>query len=320
MMNSRVLITGGTGFTGQHLSKYLHDQGWDIWIADLNKSQDIDNAPYNELKVDMTDPGQVLETVRDIQPAIIYHLAAQSSVGQSWENPGVTIQLNFVGSLNVLEAVRKAAPGCRVLLVGSAEEYGPVPEAHQPIEETLRLDPLNPYGFSKMLQSQAGLYYARQFGIQAFLTRSFNYTGPGQARKFVVPDFAAQIAEIEAGLRPPVMRVGNLTARRDFTDVRDVVQAYHAIAQKGVPGQIYHVGSGTAVAIEWILDQLVGMSRVPIMVEADSSRIRSSDSPLLCADTRRIQSDTGWKAEIPLHITLRDSLNYWREQIGGRSS
>ncbi|WP_172674172.1 GDP-mannose 4,6-dehydratase [Syntrophomonas palmitatica] len=303
-----------TGFSGPYLAEFLLKQGLEVWGTGL-PSQEGNLSPGVILRhADINRIDQILDLLEECRPESIYHLAAQSSVGRSWQEPAETMRVNLEGSINLLEALRKINKACRVLLVGSGEEYGPVSQDELPINESRRPDPKNPYSLSKFFQSMIGLQYFNNYKMDIYLARAFNHTGPGQGRGFVVPDFASQIAAIEAEQQEPVIRVGNLAARRDFSDVRDVARAYWSIMEEGTPGVIYNVGSGRAIAIQEILDYLLYLSPVKIKVEIDPDKFRPVDVPVLYGDISRLRADTNWRPEIPLEKTLKDTLEYWRKK------
>ncbi|MBI2080707.1 MAG: GDP-mannose 4,6-dehydratase, partial [candidate division NC10 bacterium] len=222
---------------------------------------------------------------------------------------------NAGGTVSLLEAAAAAAPGARVLVIGSAEAYGEVEEDDLPLTEDRPLRPLTPYGLSKAAAEKVALFYARSRGLPVLVARAFNHTGPGQEPTFVCSDFARQIARIEAGLTGAVLRVGDLTARRDFSDVRDVVRAYDLLLEKGTPGETYNVCSGRAWSIGEILEILRGLAGTPIAVEADPTRGRSEDVPVLVGSFAKLEAATGWRPAIPLPRTLKDLLDSWRAVV-----
>ena len=265
--------------------------------------------------LDILSKEAIVTLLLEIRPDYIFHLAAQSSVGLSWKNPGLTVDVNIKGSINVMDAVRELYYKPRVLLIGSGEEYGHIRPGETPIREDNLLRPGNIYAATKACQNMIGSIYAQAYDMQMMMVRSFNHIGPGQAPMFVVSDFCKQVAEIEKGLREPVMYVGNLAAKRDFTDVRDVVKAYVGLIQQGVPGETYNMGSGHAVEIRKILDMIISLSEKEIRVEIDPNKIRPVDVPIIEADITKIHELTGWKPQIELNQTIRDTLDYWRMHI-----
>jgi GDP-4-dehydro-6-deoxy-D-mannose reductase len=253
----------------------------------------------------------------EFRPGFVFHLAAQSSVRLSWEKPRLTYQVAFSGQSNVLDAVREEGLEAVVHVACSAEEYGRVAEEELPLREDHPLAPSSPYALSKVIQDYHALFCHRAYGMKVIRTRAFNMTGPGQDSRFVVSDFARQIAEVEAGRREPVLRVGNLEARRDFCDVRDVVRAYWLLAKKGVPGEVYNVCAGCDHSIREILDLLLSLSKVPIRVEVDPARLRKADIPVLRGDNTKLREAVGWAPPCSLEETLRAVLDWWREEVGG---
>jgi GDP-4-dehydro-6-deoxy-D-mannose reductase len=243
-------------------------------------------------------------------------LAAQSSVAVSWKNPALTIDVNIKGTLNLLEAIKEADNPPKLLLIGSSDEYGMISPDDLPIKENTPLRPANIYAASKASQGMIGKIYAKAFGLNIVLTRSFNHIGPGQSDTFVVPSFCKQVAEIEAGLIPPVLNVGNLSAKRDFTDVRDVVRAYKLLAEKGKSGETYNVGSGKATSIQELLDTILKLSSSQITIQQDPQKMRPVDMPIFVADTTLLIETTSWKPVYPIEETLFDTIELWRNKIG----
>jgi GDP-4-dehydro-6-deoxy-D-mannose reductase len=267
---------------------------------------------------DVLDRERVFSLVREFGPRYVFHLAAQSSVRRSWENPWLTYRVALQGQANVFDAVLEAGLDPVIHVACSAEEYGMVAEEELPISEGRPLRPANPYALSKVIQEQHALFSHRVHGTRVVITRAFNIIGPGQTREFVASDFAHQIAEIEAGLREPLIRVGNLEARRDFSDVRDLVEAFWMLVNRGQPGEVYNVCSGEDHPVREILDLLVSMSRVPVRVEVDPGKLRKADIPALRGDNRKLRELTGWEPSISLERTLRDLLEWCREEVGGQ--
>jgi GDP-4-dehydro-6-deoxy-D-mannose reductase len=257
----------------------------------------------------------VSELLDRVQPDALMHLAAWSDVGGSWQQPWTTYELNIQCQLNLLESIRRNRPETRTLIVTSNEVYGLVHAEDLPIDEETPFRPHSPYGVSKVTQDIMGLQYWNSHRLPIVRMRSFNHIGPGQSDDFAASAFARQIAEIEAGLREPVIRVGNLRAKRDFTDVRDVVRAYWLTLCRGMPGMAYNVGSGECHTIQSILDQLLALSPMEIGVEVDPARLRPSDVPESICDNRRLVAATGWQPQIDLTTSLEDLLDDWRSQV-----
>lgn len=310
----KALIIGAAGFVGRHLYRHLsQDLRWDVAVTKLpNETLDIDARTFD---MDILDENAVSALLDGEKPDVVFHLAAQSSVALSWKKPDLTVDVNVKGALHLLDAVRLYKGRMRVVLIGSGEEYGYVQADEVPISEDNPLRPGNVYAMTKVAQTLSGQIYARAYGVDAVMARAFNHIGPGQLPQFVVSNFCKQVAKMEAGLLPPVMKVGNLSARRDFTDVRDVVRAYGLIAQKGIGGTVYNVGSGQAYSIEEILSEILSQSAVSVRVEVDPSRLRPSDVPVLLADIQKLKKDTGFVAAIPLETSVADTLAYWRHQL-----
>lgn len=256
----------------------------------------------------------MLELLDALRPELIYHLAAQASVERAWANPAGTLVNNISVQLHLFQAVIVLGLTPRILVIGSADEYGAVAPEDMPIDESTPLRPLNPYAVSKVAQDYLGLQYHLSHKLQVVRVRPFNHIGPRQGPGFAVPDFCRQIAAIEAGEQEPVLRVGNLAARRDFTDVRDMVRAYHLALTRGQAGKVYNIGSGNTYAIRELLDRLLVQSRVPIRVESDPALARPVDIPEVVSDSSLFRCDTGWKPRYTMDQTLRDVLDDWRRR------
>jgi GDP-4-dehydro-6-deoxy-D-mannose reductase len=289
------LVTGGAGFAGPHLLALLPDAA---------------APPRSEL--DLLDDSAVSALVRELQPSAVFHLAAQASVGRSWEDPGETLRCNLDMTLNVLEGVRRGASDAPVLLVGSGEIYG-APE-RLPVAEDAPLRPQNPYAVSKAACDLLGGQYADAHGLRVIRTRTFNHAGPGQSDEYVVGTLTRQVAEAElAGGGEAVLRVGNLGAARDFTDVRDVVRAYAALVD--LAAGAYNVCSGRSVSVSELVDLLGRVASVEVRAEVDPERVRAHEVPEIRGSASRLQEGTGWRPEIPLERTLADALATWRERL-----
>jgi GDP-4-dehydro-6-deoxy-D-mannose reductase len=267
------------------------------------------------LTADLTHRDMSVELVEQVKPDYVFHLAAQSNVPLAFKDPEATIMNNVVGQLNLLDALRAKSPDALVLTVGSSEQYGLVRPEDAPIGEDTPFRPNNPYAVSKIAQDALAIQYCLTYGQKIIRVRPFNHIGPGQNENFVAAAFAQQVARIEAGQQEPVIYVGNLEAIRDFTDVRDMVRAYHLAITKGEPGEVYNIGSGTGHTIQWLLDTLISMSNVSVEVKQDPTRMRPSDIPTNVSDNTRFVRQTGWQPQIPLEQTLKDVLDYWRTKV-----
>ena len=314
----KAFITGIAGFAGSHLAEFLLTQP-NLEVAGLVHDRSDNVAHLRERAVlhrgDLLDPASILAVLQAIQPDVIFHLAGQSFVPSSWHDPWLTFESNVRGQLNLLEAVAQVAPEIRVLVVGSNEEYGLVLPNQLPVNEDTPMRPDSPYGVSKIAQDLMGLQYHLSKGLATIRVRPFNHIGPRQSERFVAAALARQIAEIEVGLRPPVLAVGNLQAQRDFTDVRDTVRAYHLVLEHGVPGEVYNIGSGVPHSIQELLGILLELAHVEVGVEVDRTRLRPSDVPLSYCDASRLFACTGWQPLIPFAQGLKDTLDYWRTRV-----
>jgi len=315
----KILVTGAGGFVAAHLVEFLKGELPDATLYGTARPQtSIARGPSSDLtsvEADLNDPAAAERVIDEVEPDRIVHLAGQSSVHRSWIEPGATLRVNVLGLVNLLDAVRHRGLKPAVLVVGSAEEYGMVDPSEIPLRETTPLRPSSPYAVSKVAQAHLARLYGPAGGMKVVLSRTFPHTGPGRGETFAESSFARQIAEIEAGLRPPVLSVGNLEAVRDYTDVRDVVRSYWTLLEKGKAGEVYNVCSGRGRRIQEMLDMLLASSSVRLEVKVDSKRLRPSDVPVLVGDPSKIRADTGWAPGIPLEQTLRDLLEDWRRRI-----
>jgi GDP-4-dehydro-6-deoxy-D-mannose reductase len=311
----RALITGVGGFAGRHLLRHLQTEGDEIF--GLGRANDVASleTPLELARADLADRAAVEAFVRQTRPDAVYHLAAQSSPSESLSDPWATISNNLLAQVNLFEALLAAELNPRVLVVGSSDEYGPVRPDEVPTSEDVPLRPTTPYALSKVGQDMMGYQYFAQHDLPVVRVRPFNHTGPGHDTRFVMPSFACQLAEIEAGLREPVLRVGNLNVARDFTDVRDVVRAYRLALLAGVPGDVYNLGRGRSIRISDTVDELVSMCRVPVQITVDPALLRAAEVPRQEADIRKFVALTGWEPRISWHTTLADTLEYWRTKV-----
>jgi GDP-4-dehydro-6-deoxy-D-mannose reductase len=341
----RVLITGITGMAGSHLAEYLLGlEGVEVFgcfrpRSRMDNLEDIDAAgklnaldgecitseamlrtrirpdKANLIEADIADAFSMKKLITSVQPDRIFHLAAQSFVPASWHYPAQTLGVNIMGQLNIFEAVRDAGLDPLIQIAGSSEEYGLVLPDEVPMRETNPLRPLSPYAVSKVTQEMLAYQYHKSYGLKTIVTRGFNHTGPRRGQVFVTSNFARQIARMEKGLQPPVMMVGDLTSKRDWTDVRDTVRAYWLTLEKCTPGDVYNIGSGNSREVQEVLDILVRMSDVRIDVKQDPARMRPSDVKILWADPSKFYAATGWQPQIPFEKTLKDLLDYWRKRV-----
>ena len=311
----KVLIIGGAGFVGRYLAEYLTGAcGYEVSITKM-KQEVLEYADADILDMDLLAKEEVEQVLAKCAPDYIFHLAAQSSVALSWSNPQLTVDVNIKGTLNLLDVLKEIKYPGRVLLIGSGEEYGYVNPEEVPISEDTVLRPGNIYAATKGCQNMLAAIYARAYQLNLVMVRAFNHVGPRQSPQFVVSDFCKQVVEVEKGLREPVIHVGNLKAKRDFTDVRDVIAAYECLVRQGHAGETYNVGAGNAYSIQEILDQIIALSGQEIRVEVEAERLRPIDVPIISADITKITEHTDWTRKISLEKTLKDTLNYWREQI-----
>jgi len=318
----RALITGITGFTGIHLAEYLLSQdrendNIDLWGIDRNVSKDAQSIldKVKSLTRDILDEEEMKKTVAEIKPDRIFHLAGLTFDPNSHQLPEKFYITNVLGTISLLEAVKQSGINPLIHVACSSAEYGLIFENENPIRETNLFRPISPYAISKLAQDMVGYQYYENYGLRIIRTRAFNTTGPGEKENFVCSNFARQIALIENGKQEPTIYVGNLEAKRDFIDIRDVVKGYWLALDKGIPGEVYNLCSGKAHSIGEILDILLGMTKKDITVTQDQKRMRPSDIPLQVGSFEKFYKQTGWMPIISLIQTLKDLLNYWRQEV-----
>ncbi|OGF99806.1 GDP-mannose 4,6-dehydratase [Candidatus Gottesmanbacteria bacterium RBG_16_38_7b] len=313
------LITGITGFVGSHLAELLLKEGVNVYGIQRwrSKTDNIENIQDKIIiqEADLLDAHSLYKVVDEIRPDYIFHLAAQSYVQSSWSSPTNTLEINIIGTANLFEAVKKSGLNIAIQIACSSEEYGKVLPDELPIREDNPLRPLSPYAVSKLAMDYLGYQYHESYGMRIIRTRGFNHTGPRRGDVFAESTFARQIAEIEKGKKEPVVHVGNLEAKRDYTDVRDMVKAYYLSVQKCQSGEVYNIATGMSWKIRDVLNLLLSMSKVKIKVLQDKSRMRPSDVEVLVGDASKFMKVSGWRPEIPFEKTMEDLLNYWRERI-----
>lgn len=315
---ARALITGISGFVGSHLAEYLlRETDWQVAGTVFGDDTNIAHvrAELTLYPAELSGLDTAVRILEQAQPDYVFHLAAQPLTSLSRIDPWTTLQTNIRVQLNLLEAIVHLRIGCRFLVVGSSEEYGRVRPDELPVREETPLRPLNPYAVSKIAQDFLGLQYWLAHQVPVVRVRSFNHIGPRQRLGFVAPDLARQVAEAEAGVRPPVVQTGNLDVWRDFSDVRDVVRAYHLILVHGEPGEVYNVGAGQAHSIREMVEGLIALTGKPIRVEIDPQRARAVDTPEIVADCSRLRERTGWTPRIPFPQSLQDVLDEWRARV-----
>ncbi len=318
-MKKKALITGITGFAGSHLAELLLKEGYEVYGTTRPRSK-VDNIDHidNQLHLedaDLLDSHSLYSIIAKIQPQYIFHLAAQSFVQSSWASPANTMETNIVGTIHLFEAVRRAEIDSVIQIACSSEEYGMVYEKEIPVKETNPLRPLSPYAVSKVAMDYLGYQYFQSYGMKIVRTRGFNHTGPRRGEVFVTSNFSKQIAEIEVGKKEPIIEVGNLEAKRDWTDVRDIVKGYLLSVQKCDYGEVYNICSEKTVKVGDMLSLLLDMSKVKIKIRHDPSRMRPSDVPILLGDCTKFRKKTAWKPTIPFETTMKDLLSYWREKV-----
>jgi GDP-4-dehydro-6-deoxy-D-mannose reductase len=309
----RILVTGADGFVGRHLIQGLLGKKHEV-LAGLQYVNPNFDLPIKGIYFELTDQDSVLNLLRETKPEGIIHLAAQSMVQKAWENPAETFLINTVGTIYLVNAMKEIVPNAKLISVGSSEEYGLTGKCGEPLTEEHPCKPQNPYATSKLATGQTLLQMAFKEHLNIIHVRPFNHFGPGQREGFVVSDFASQIAKIEKGINPPIIKAGDLSAKRDFTDVRDVIEAYIALVEQPIEIGIYNICSGIPRSIQEILKFLVSQSEVSIRIEMDKERFRPSEVPLFIGSNKKIKQAVGWKPKREFEGTLVEVLNWWRNQ------
>lgn len=318
MKRKHAFITGICGFAGSFLAENLIRHGFTVSGTRLRGESTANiRSVRKEIDLhtlDITNAKKTGDLIKSVKPDYLFHLAAMASVGKSFGAEKITARVNLDGTLNVLDACREAKPR-RVIFVSSADCYGTFTPKTKTLTERQPLNPHTPYAISKAAAERMALYYQRQYGLPVVVARSFNHAGPRQDDRFVIASFAKQVAMIELALQKPIMKVGDLRARRDFSDVRDIVDGYHLIATKGKIGEIYQLCSGRAISIKSMLDILLTSTNKSVSVKIDKSRLRKADIPLLKGSLAKASRQLGYKPKFSLEQTLADTIMYWRERL-----
>lgn len=309
----KCLITGVNGFAGSYLAEYLLTKKLEIlgtiYPKDSPKITKIQTFPCN-----LSQQDEIQEIIKKTKPDIIFHLAGQSYVPFSWQDPIGTFNINVMGTLYLLDAIRKYSPNSKTLIIGSGDEYGEV-DGERPLTEETPLRPQNPYAVTKVCVDLLSEQFARYYNLHIVRVRPFPHIGPRQSPNFVVADFSRQIALIEKQKQVPIIKVGNLESKRDFTDVRDMVRAYWLAIEKGKNGEVYNISSGKIYSIREILEKLLSLTNIKIKIEQNHSKLRPKDTEIKVGDSQRFSNLTGWRPKIPIEQTLWETLNWWREQV-----
>lgn len=301
----KALVTGSSGFYGTHLCRELEVNDYQVIRCDIKKGKDT-------IIADITDVEMIKNLLVECKPDILINLAGQANVGLSWKKPQLTFQLNTIGLVNILEAVKTINSKIRVIAVGSSDEYGKLLDRGTNVTEDIPVNPMTPYAISKLAQEQFASLYYKNFGLDICMIRQFNLGGAGQAKGYIIPDFASGIVEIENG-RSQYLSVGNLDSARDFTHVKDACRAVRLIAEKGHSGEIYNICSGVTHTAREILDKLVARSVANIEIRQDSSKMRPSDTPVIRGNHSKLTDHTGWEPAFDLDDILNDVLEYQRK-------
>ncbi|HBC46036.1 MAG TPA: GDP-mannose 4,6-dehydratase [candidate division Zixibacteria bacterium] len=315
----KAFITGIAGFAGRHLTAYLLNRGDEVAGMEPEDTEDLDLlAKAHDIKIyfgDIRDEKAISKALNQYKPDTIFHLAAQSSVRLSFENPQETFSVNMMGTLTLLEEANKTDFPIKTLVITSSEVYGPLTPDEVPVTEDHLLRPVNPYAVSKAAVDLLAYQYVKAYNQQVFIARAFSHSGPWQKTVGVLSDWAFQIAKIDLGLSQPTIKVGNLNVRRDYADVRDIVRGYVDIIEKGKPGEPYNVCSGIGYELAELLEKYRQFSSKKINIVVDQSRMRPVDIPILVGSNAKIKEDTGWSPNISIDTTLKDIYDYWREYL-----
>lgn len=303
----KVLVTGGKGFIGSHLAYEFTSHEYNVICTDLKESEDI-------IEMDIMNQEMIQNVIKKYNPDIIINLAGQANVGLSWKIPQLTMRLNTIGMINILEAVKRVNPKIRVIAIGSSDEYGNLKDIGENVSEDTPVKPVTPYAISKYAQELFSHLYVNTHNLDVCMIRLFNLGGSGQARGYMISDFTSEVAEVEAKIKDYIL-VGNLEASRDFTHVKDACRAIRLIAEKGHKGEVYNICSGTAYKAQEILEKIVDHAKVKIEVRQDPSRMRPSDTPVIFGNHTKLTDHTGWMPQMGIDQIITDALDYWRNLI-----
>lgn len=306
----KALVIGAAGFVGPYLCKNLIDNGFNVVATKLQNEKSKGNFKFVNLNI--LNKTEIDDILKNYQPDVIFHLAAQSSVKLSWQRPQLTFEINVIGAINLLESVREYSKNSKVILIGSGEEYGEISADMLPVNEKTKINANNLYAVSKATQNSIGTIYYKAYGLNVTSVRAFNHIGVGQLDTFAIPSFCKQVVEIEKSGKPGVIKVGNLSSKRDFSDVRDIVNAYRLLALKGKSGETYNVGSGHSYKMEDLLNIILSLTTSSISVETDPNKFRPVDTPEIRADISKLVKDTGFKIEHDLKDTIKEILDSYR--------
>lgn len=314
----KALITGVAGFAGSHLAQYLVSKKFSVFGI-FHPDHSIENVKHLKSAVKLTgcnllNKNDLRENIKNIHPDYVFHLAAFSSPAESFKDPRKALSNNIFSQLYLLESLARFSPKARILIIGSADEYGDIDPIDLPVDEGTAISPVSPYAVSKVAQDMLGLQFFLHSKLHVVRVRPFNHIGPRQSKSFVVSSFAAQIVSIEQNKKGEIS-VGNLQTWRDFTDVRDMVRAYLSALEKGVPGDVYNIGSGKAVKIADILKKLMSFSKAKIKIKKDKNLFRPGDVTKIYCDFSKFRRQTGWTPKIPLDATLFDTIEYERSKL-----
>lgn len=310
----RILVTGAGGFVGQYLIPLLLSHGHQVMTMGIDNGTFLSTLNISIYDVNILDMVSVKKCMVAVHPDAVIHLAAVSNVGLAWQNPGLTIDVNIHGTVNVLQALATTNPNGLFLNIGSSDEYGLTAKSGVPLIESMPCQPQNPYAISKYCAEQMVLQLGKKYGLKVIHTRSFNHFGPGQAKGFVTSDFASQIVAIETGKQAPLLHVGDLSASRDFTFVTDVVAAYAALIEQDVPAGVYNVCSGTARKMQNILDLLISLAKVKISAVQDPNKMRPSEVPFFVGNSSKLKAVTNWQPQYKFEQGIESVLEYWRQK------
>ncbi|WP_117168557.1 GDP-mannose 4,6-dehydratase [Paraliobacillus sediminis] len=312
----RILITGANGFVGRHLERELVSRNHEVFLGvkQIDKNEEIRRVKQS-VDLNILDKEQVKSVIAFVKPDVIFHLAAQSNVMQSWDDPTYTLTTNIIGTVNIVEVVGELSLSTKIITIGSSEEYGITAKYTNKLTESSPCLPQNPYAISKFAAGEIAQQIAKKYHLNHIHVRPFNHFGPGQQEGFVISDFASKIARIEAGLASNSIKVGYLEAERDFTDVRDIIDAYVLLIESVVPNGIYNIGSGVSRSISEVLDYLIELADVPIDIEIDYDKYRISEVKNIVGDSNKVQQAIDWKPEHDFKDSLKDTLNWWRASV-----
>lgn len=308
----KVLITGANGFVARHLAGKLTRDGYDVYLTTHSGTEDHKDSTV--FPMDMKDIMSIHRVLSAVRPDVVMHLAAQSNVYDAWKKPAETMEINAIGTVHLIQSILEQGLRCKLIIIGSGEEYGAAAKTHRLLTEESPCSPQNPYAVSKLAAGQLSVLLSQKKDLNLVYLRPFNHFGPGQRKGFVISDFCSQVAFSEQGLLEPIIKVGDISTYRDFLPIDDIVTAYELAISKDIPGGVYNISSGTPLSIEYLLKKIIDLSYVKINIVKDKSLFRPAEVKSFAGNSSKFQKATGWLPRYDIDSCLLATLNWWREE------